>query len=120
MRHAPTLPSPRKARSTMTAIPRARFLTSLLLLALAGPAAAGTLFVDASAAPGGNGSSWSSAFRDLQSALALAAPGDQIWVADGRYRPSPSDPLASFVLPDGVAVYGGFAGGESSLAQRDP
>ena len=89
-------------------------------LVLAGAARAQTLYVNASAPGGGNGTSWASAFRDLQSALVVAGPGNQVWVARGRYLPSASNPGASFVLPDGVPVYGGFTGSETSLAQRDP
>ena len=48
----------------------------------------------------------------------------EIWVADGAYRPTKqasSDPRsATFSLADGVAVYGGFAGGETAREQRDP
>jgi hypothetical protein len=59
-------------------------------------ASAGTLFVDANLATGANdGSSWVDAFQGsggLQSALALAALGDEIWVADrmasSRFRPA--------------------------------
>ena len=51
----------------------------------------------------------------------MADSGDQIWVAEGTYRPSAdtSDVMASFQLGDGVEVYGGFAGTETSLAERD-
>ncbi|MEO1129159.1 MAG: LamG-like jellyroll fold domain-containing protein [Planctomycetota bacterium] len=68
--------------------------------------------------PGADGRSWSTAF-DLQAALAAAQPGDEIWVAQGIYAPSQSDPAMSFALPDSVRVLGGFAGTESASAQRD-
>ena len=49
----------------------------------------------------------------------------RIWIAEGIYTPSaelmPGDARsASFRLVNGVTLYGGFAGGESTLAQRDP
>lgn len=67
-----------------------------------------------------NGSSWANAYVDLQSALAIASSGSQIWVAAGTYKPvSDIDRNASFVLKNGVAVYGGFAGTETSLSQRN-
>jgi len=84
------------------------------------------LFVDASAGGVGSGVSWADAYADLQPALATAAgPGaivEQIWVAGGVYTPDggSGDRSATFALVNGVAVYGGFAGGETSLAQRDP
>ncbi len=75
------------------------------------------LFVNASAPAGGDGSSWASAFQDLDAALGQAQSGDDIWVAEGRYHPPSS--TATFQIPDGVAVYGGFDGTETLLAQRD-
>lgn len=77
-----------------------------------------TYFVDDDAA--GDGSSWSFAFRDLQSALAMADVGDEIWLAAGTYKPtSGSDRTISFNLKTGVNLYGGFAGTEIALSQRD-
>jgi hypothetical protein len=81
-------------------------------------------------ANGGNdlssGLSWGQAFKTLQKALAVANAGDEIWVAKGIYRPNEGSGLlpnlwryASFYLKDGVSIYGGFAGNETSLAQRD-
>ncbi len=67
----------------------------------------------------GDGSSWSQALGSLQQALAQAQAGDQIWVAAGIYRPG-NQREASFFIPAGVALYGGFAGNESSLETRDP
>jgi predicted outer membrane repeat protein len=67
---------------------------------------------------GADGTSWGTAL-DLQAALAAAQPGDEIWVAQGIYAPSKSDPVMSFALPDSVRVLGGFAGMESASAQRD-
>ena len=93
-----------------------------------------TLFVDADAAPGGNGLTWSTAYDNPQSALESAetvntdgiAENDveAIWIAEGVYIPSaelePVEPRsASFSLVDGVTLYGGFAGTETALAQRD-
>jgi hypothetical protein len=68
----------------------------------------------------GNGISWRKPFGDLQSALAVARAGDEIWVAVGTYLPSPdSNRLAVFNIPNGVKVYGGFSGQEAKLEQRD-
>lgn len=66
------------------------------------------------------GTSWLSAFTRLDTALAVAAPGDEIWIAAGTYFPGGgvSDTLA-FRLPPGVKIYGGFAGNESQLIQRN-
>lgn len=78
--------------------------------------------VDASAPAGGNGASWSGAFATLQEALAVAQRFDEIWVADGTYVPPAStsaDPReTAFYVPRNLKLYGGFAGGESSVAAR--
>ncbi|WP_414621662.1 DUF4114 domain-containing protein [Calothrix sp. CCY 0018] len=65
----------------------------------------------------GNGDSWDNAFKDLQSALSVAKVNDQIWVAKGTYTPG-DNRTDSFQLPDGVTIYGGFAGTEDTLAKR--
>ena len=80
------------------------------------------LYVDADAPTGGDGSSWPLALRSLAAALdgAQACGGvTEIWVAAGTYRPTEgTDRDATFDLVDGVAVYGGFAGGETDPGQR--
>lgn len=68
----------------------------------------------------GDGSSWGQAFGDLQQALAIASSGDEIWVAAGTYKPSSSlDRNASFHIPVGVSLWGGFNGTETDKAARD-
>lgn len=67
-----------------------------------------------------DGSGWSRAYRQLQDALAVAWSGDQIRVAEGTYRPSTTDRSASFVIPAGVEVVGGYAGyGQQGPDTRD-
>jgi hypothetical protein len=84
-------------------------------------APAGTWSVRRDAAPGGNGLSWASAFQAVQDGLAAAQAGDEVWVAKATYRPgtAASPRTVSFQLVGGVALYGGFAGTEASLAERD-
>ena len=66
----------------------------------------------------GDGSSWTNASGDLQSQINFTG-ANQVWVAAGTYKPTTTtDRNISFALQAGVAVYGGFAGGESSLSQR--
>jgi len=78
-------------------------------------------YVDAHAVGQNDGSSWNDAFRDLQNALGEANAGDQIWVADGVYKPAGpgGDRNATFRLISGVSLYGGFSGNETSLEQRN-
>jgi hypothetical protein len=99
--------------------------TLILCLCLAPAASAGVVYVDAALTTGANnGTNWNDAFQGaigVQSALAAAAGGDEIWVVQGTYTPSvTSDRTKSFALRTGIALYGGFTGGETSLAQRDP
>ncbi len=69
------------------------------------------VFVDLNAPMGGDGTSWATAYVDLQTALAFASSGTEIRVADGTYRPtSNTDRTVSFVLKNGVSVRGGYAG----------
>jgi len=76
------------------------------------------LFVDADQ-PGGDGSTWAQAFNDLAPALALAQSGDEIWIAEGTYRPTAAtNDEAFYQLVDGVDLYGGFDGTEAMLSER--
>ena len=80
-------------------------------------------YVKADATAGGTGLTWATAYTDLQSALAEATTNSlitEIWVAAGTYKPTPgSDRTATFQLKNGVGVYGGFAGNETSRNQRN-
>jgi hypothetical protein len=84
------------------------------------------LYVKFDATGANNGTSWADAFRELRDALTAAAASGgvttQIWVAAGTYKPAPvgGDRSARFGLIEGVSIYGGFSGGETSLAQRNP
>ena len=71
-----------------------------------------TIYVDASApGPTYSGSSWTTAYKDLQLALSASASGDEIRIAGGTYKPtSTTDRAISFALRDGVAIRGGYAG----------
>jgi hypothetical protein len=103
--------------------PRSFLAGALLALALlSAPVFAQTVrFVDVDAAGIGDGSSWTDAFPDLQQALAVAEVGDEIWVAEGTYRPTDTaDRDASFVLVSGTGLYGGFDGTEDARDERDP
>ena len=59
-----------------------------------------------------DGLSWANSKRTVQVALNAALPGDQVWVAAGTYNERVS-------LARGVALYGGFAGAETDLLQRN-
>ncbi len=94
---------------------------SVVVCVLTAAASAQTTWhVDASAGPSGDGTSWETPFQDLQSALAVAQSGDEIWVVAGIYIPSQTgDAESSFFLVNGVGLYGGFVGSETQRDQRD-
>ncbi|GAB4039665.1 beta strand repeat-containing protein [Spirosoma gilvum] len=69
----------------------------------------------------GTGDSWLNASSDLQAMITASASGDQVWVATGTYKPNGdanTDRTKSFSLKNGVIVYGGFMGSESTLGDR--
>ncbi|MCH7226723.1 LamG-like jellyroll fold domain-containing protein [Haloferula sp. A504] len=67
----------------------------------------------------GDGTSWEDAFPDLQAAIAIAQPGEEIWVAAGIYVPG-TQRSDSFVLNPGVRIYGGFPAGGGRWSSRNP
>ncbi len=109
---------------------------SLFLLAIVSTAGAKIIYVDADASPGGDGQTWGTAYKYLQDGLGASVSGDQIWVADGIYKPDisdanktmdrtgnllgTSDRFATFELKNGVLIKGSYAGfGESDPNARD-
>lgn len=71
----------------------------------------------------GNGTSWTSAYATLDEALEASQPGDEIWIAAGTYKPTRLIHTSvknsrTFVLKDGVSLYGGFSGTEGSKDER--
>lgn len=72
-------------------------------------------YVDASSA-GGDGTSWETAFTDLQEALAAAVDGDTIHVAQETYVPGDAQ-NDSFVMTKNLTLLGGYPAGGGN---RDP
>ena len=107
--------------SPLTIIAAALLTTLALLLTPRTARADGPIYVDRDApGPTHNGESWPTAYVTLQGALDVASAGDEIWVAAGVYTPTNvANEDATFYLESGVAIYGGFAGGEISRDQRD-
>ncbi|MEY4904452.1 MAG: hypothetical protein RLZZ292_2267, partial [Bacteroidota bacterium] len=78
-----------------------------------------TYFVNQSAANFGTGTSWVSAYNNLHAALKQAVYGDQIWVAQGVYKPTDDNNRDStFLLKNGIRLFGGFIGNETTINQR--
>ena len=95
-----------------------KIIALLILLSCVNPLFAQdskTYHVTAEAKDGGDGSSWTQAIT-LENALRLAKAGDEIWVKGyeditGHIYKAPE---GGFVLPSGVAMYGGFEGKETN------
>lgn len=104
--------------SSRFGVSRAVVLVGIAALSTSVAYAHATWHVDDDAAPGGDGTTWSTAFRYLQDALAVATAGDEIRAGGGTYKPdrgeagnvTPGDRTAAFRLISGVSLYGGFAG----------
>ena len=95
----------------------------------------GRLYVKKGGAGSMTGDSWANAAPEVADALFAARLNSEIheiWAAGGIYHPlyraddlqknNPSDPMDnynSFVLVPGVKLYGGFAGNEASLSERN-
>jgi len=67
-----------------------------------------------------NGATWDEAFNNLQEALTITWPCDEVWVAEGTYRPTtnPNKSKANFGMINAVGVYGGFKGQEGEETER--
>src|SRR5689334_8240903 len=59
-----------------------------------------------------SGSSWADAKPTIEAAVGAAVSGDQIWIAAGTYH------VSLVWIDKNLALLGGFAGNETSPAQR--
>ncbi len=100
------------------------FYTSLLpILLLCATGLQAQIYVNAGATGANDGTSWDDAFTDLTEAIDSSMTGDQIWVAAGTYLPRVVDEDSTgafFTFPHDLELYGGFAGTETMLSERDP
>ncbi len=112
--------TPLKLLSTRSLGIRA-LVTALCPFAVLSVYAEKVIYVHQAAVGQNDGSDWIDAFVDLHDALAVAVEGDELWIAAGTYRPDrgTGDRAMFFSVPAGVALYGGFAGHEECLDERD-
>lgn len=75
-------------------------------------------FVDIDATGTTDGRSWTNAFNHPQDALDIGGASDQVWVADGVYVPRSVADSFVITMVEGVEIYGGFNGTETSLSER--
>lgn len=93
-----------------------QFLLLLCLAVFTGSLSA-QVYVNAAAAPGGDGTTWATAYNSLSDALTAAPADAELWVAAGTYT-TPAD--SSFYIDKGLSVLGGFAGTETTADAADP
>ena len=114
--------------STRQSISILSILLVVITITVCTTAQASVIYVDNDASPGGNGSSWSDAYKYLRDALTAANTGDTILVGEGTYRPDEdnNNPTGSgsrylsFQPKKGVELYGGYAGvGAPAPDERD-
>ena len=95
----------------------------LSLLVFSASAEARTYHVTQNGGGDKGGGDWSNALDEggFRNKLKESEADDVFWVARGIYRPSgEKDRNASFILKEGVKLYGGFKGDETSLESRRP
>ncbi len=86
-----------------------------LLSTLCAAADAGVIRVKWDSPTDGPGDTWANAYHTVTAAIAASVAGDEIWVAGDASHPY----VKSSTLKDGVGLYGGFVGGETTRDQRD-
>ncbi|MDI9308737.1 MAG: T9SS type A sorting domain-containing protein [Limnohabitans sp.] len=78
------------------------------------------VYVNSSATGLNNGSSWVNAYTSLETAITNATTSNEIWVAAGIYKPAGTARTSTFLLKNGLTMYGGFNGTETLRGQRNP
>ncbi|NLE57552.1 MAG: hypothetical protein GX616_04275, partial [Planctomycetes bacterium] len=99
--------NPRKQRSGCVA-----GAVCIMAALITASASAKTVYVSKAGNNTNDGLTWQTAKLTVQEGLNTAVADDQVWVAAGTY-------VENITLKLGVALYGGFAGNETELAQRD-
>lgn len=76
-------------------------------------------YVNESATGMGDGTSWTNAFTDLNDAINSGAT--EVWIAKGTYMPDSGlkDTLSTFFISKPIKLFGGFAGTETAIEQRN-
>ncbi|HLP52472.1 MAG TPA: choice-of-anchor Q domain-containing protein, partial [Chitinophagales bacterium] len=72
------------------------------------------IYVKPSSSGAANGTSWSNAYGSITTAIGAASNGDSIWIRQGTYTL-----YSAVTLKSGTHMFGGFAGNETDLSQRN-
>lgn len=105
-------------------------IITLFILIIRFSIQAQVVYVTQSGAGQKDGSSWENAlagndptsngFTVLATYFKEAVAGEQFWIAEGTYKPcTDNDREKYFSLNEDIAIYGGFAGNETNLNQRN-
>lgn len=84
----------------------------LCLAVLSSAQGANVIYVAKSGNDNNTGTSWAAAKQTINGALSATQPGDQVWVAKGTY-------YEHVWIGQPQALYGGFAGTETDVSQRN-
>lgn len=78
------------------------FTLVLLLFGMFQSVSAAIYYVNLNAVGSNSGATWTDAFVDLQDAISISVFGDEIWVAQGVYKPTTgTSRSSSFVIKNG-------------------
>jgi len=95
-------------------------LSAVVFSFFCGAASGRVIYVKNGGNNAADGLSWANAKAGFQAGINAAVSGDQVWVKAGTYKPtSGTDRSVSFCMKNGVAIYGGFAGDEADINDRD-
>ncbi|MEM6721472.1 MAG: T9SS type A sorting domain-containing protein [Bacteroidota bacterium] len=95
---------------------------SITVLKYSPPAPLSRYYVDVNATGSGDGSSWADAMTNVNDAIDVAgANTTEIWLAAGTYFPRAVGGVSSTITLsiDNLTIYGGFAGTETQLSERN-
>ncbi|MBN1902381.1 hypothetical protein JW926_13735, partial [Candidatus Sumerlaeota bacterium] len=88
-------------------------LSLILLIIINSIGSATTYHVKNDGDDASSGTSWKTAFKTILHSLDVSETGDEIWVKEGIYKEGKT------IDSGGVSLYGGFAGTETDLSQRN-
>lgn len=89
------------------------------LLCFSNANASVVIYVDKDATGNNDGSSWTDAYTDINTAITNNAGVVTFWIAEGTYYPTGSNRFNRISPNANQSFYGGFNGTESSLNERD-
>ncbi|HEY8400962.1 MAG TPA: right-handed parallel beta-helix repeat-containing protein, partial [Cytophagaceae bacterium] len=95
-------------------------LTFFILLSIPFTLTAKVIYVNGSySGTTEDGTSWATPYKTIDTAIAKAAAGDEIWVAKGNYVAPSKASLQGIYIHKDLTIIGGFNGDETSVFLRD-